>query len=471
MWITDNESIKGIDDNKIRIEYPTLLEKLSNKTIDHLAKSTNLLIFPNDIFKSDNNLAKDSMIIKSVNNKYKFQNVVGFIGCGNERLDIHSRFSSIGKNDNFLHYMLRKVLNINVINLDTKASFDEELYNLLKYIFPSYLEAALKKGILKQYKRVEYNDANIKGSIDIARHIKMNTPFVGRIAYSTREFTGDNYVIQLIRHTIEFIKASSKGSEKILNTSDGIRQDIASVVTATPTYNVEQRQKIIAKNQLNPVSHAYYTEYQDLQRLCIMILNHSKHNLGSNNAENIHGVIFDVAWLWEEYLNKVMSDKDIIHPHNRKGINDPKDNRVYVFETKTDNSAGRRRVYPDFYSKTGKFVIDAKYKKRLDNDGKDKSSKAGVMREDLYQMISYMYILKYNSANLVYPATTKKQGKTEIGTLNGYEATINKYGFNIPQDIDDYAAFSNEMTNSEMEFKEYIDSLFVKDGDDQSMQL
>ena len=68
----------------------------------------------------------------------------------------------------------------------------------------------MRKGIYKIYVRNEYNDSNVKGTIDINRHIKMNTPFLGNISYSQREFSYENYVIQLIRHTIEFIKRKKR---------------------------------------------------------------------------------------------------------------------------------------------------------------------------------------------------------------------------------------------------------------------
>ena len=45
----------------------------------------------------------------------------------------------------------------------------------------------------------------MRGTIDINRHLKLNLPFNGRVAYRTREFSHDNHVTELIRHTIEYI--------------------------------------------------------------------------------------------------------------------------------------------------------------------------------------------------------------------------------------------------------------------------
>lgn len=45
----------------------------------------------------------------------------------------------------------------------------------------------MRKGS-QDYVRNEYNDGNVKGTINIDRHIRKNIPFVGNIAYSQREY-------------------------------------------------------------------------------------------------------------------------------------------------------------------------------------------------------------------------------------------------------------------------------------------
>ena len=75
----------------------------------------------------------------------------------------------------------------------------------------------MRKGLFKTYICKKYNDGNVRGSIDVARHIKNNTPFIGNIAYSKREYSYDNYLIELVRHTIEYIKGKNCG-RKLLDT-------------------------------------------------------------------------------------------------------------------------------------------------------------------------------------------------------------------------------------------------------------
>ena len=80
------------------------------------------------------------------------------------------------------------------------------LFSLLLFLFPRYLKDALRKGLFKTYIRSQYNDNHVAGSMDIPRHISKNTPFVGNVAYSQREYSYDNALTELVRHTIEFIQ-------------------------------------------------------------------------------------------------------------------------------------------------------------------------------------------------------------------------------------------------------------------------
>lgn len=415
--------------------YPNLSKKLIDITLSTLSEDDNFLVFPSD-FTAIDDLENNSKIIETVNESVRFQNVIGFIGCENEQLEIHSRFSK-EDNDYFLHYMLQKILNINVVDLDTKLSMEEQLYQLLMYLFPRYLNAAMRKGVFKQYRLFKYNDANIKGSIDIARHIKSNSPFTGKVAYSTREFTQDNDLIQLVRYTIEFIRLSTKNGRMILNSSELTKQNVSAVVLATPSYNLGNKRKVIVANKTTPIRHAYYTEYRALQRLCLMILTHRRHSLGGE-SKNIHGILFDVAWLWEEYLN-ILLKGEFVHPRNKQ-----RKYGISLYNAMFENHKNRT-VYPDFYSKDRLVVADAKYKK-LD---------ASINREDLYQIVTYSYILKAKAAGVIYPSKSPTK-QHRIGELSGYGAEIFRQSIQIPQHVASYSEFVTTIQNTENTLKKQI---------------
>ena len=53
---------------------------------------------------------------------------------------------------------------------------------------------------------------NVCGTNDVQRYIRMNILFNGKVSCKTREHSYDNFTTELIRHRIEFIKASEFGS-------------------------------------------------------------------------------------------------------------------------------------------------------------------------------------------------------------------------------------------------------------------
>ena len=428
MRITDNQH-KIVKEEFVE-EYPKLSNLLLDRTLESLSQDERIFIFPNDL-KNSPDLEKDQKIFETVNQKIKTGNVIGFLGCGQERLTISSRFSD-KYNDHFLHYLLLKVLHINLTSLDVALSREERLYQLLMYLFPKYLQAAIRKGLYKEYHRFSYNDSNVKGVIDVVNHLKKNLPFTGNIAYTTREFTYDNPMMQLIRHTIEYIKNQKSLERGIIYTN---RENITEIIRVTPSYKQADRAKIIRLNQTKPLRHAYFREYRKLQELCLMILNREKHGLGYQD-QKIHGILFDVAWLWEEYVHTLLP-KYFIHPRNKEKLGG-----ISVF------SVGKRKVYPDFYDRERKIVLDAKYKKL-------EFTEKGINREDLFQLISYSYILKAEKAGLVFPSKDKVVDN-EIGKLAGYGALLKKWSIQIPQKSSSYREFCEMLENSEEIFKSNI---------------
>ena len=94
-------------------------------------------------------------------------------------------------------------------------------------------------------------------------------------------------------------------------------------------------------------------------------------------------------------------------------------------------------LYPDFYKDN--FIIDAKYK-HLNN---------GIERDDLYQVVTYMYCTKSNFGGYLYPDENKK--KSCRYQLMGYNGYIYLLPFHIPQYSQNYEMFIEEIRISEDE--------------------
>ena len=416
-----------------------IVSNILNKSLNQL-DAEGLFIFPEAIKKVED-LTRDQMILQEFNGKYRTGNVMGFIGYGKERLIIHSRFCN-DKEDYFLSYLLERVLNIpNIVSLDADTSSDKRLLNFLLFIFPKYLENAIRKGLYKQYIHKKYNDTNIKGKIDIPRHLTKNTPFIGSIAYSQRLFSYDNMLMELIRHTIEFIKSKSYGS---IILSD-IKEELKLIVNATQSYRTCDRQKIIEKNKKNPIRHAYFREYSALQRLCILILKSEKHDIGSG-IQNSYGILFDGAWLWEEYVNILLSSH-FYHPKNKS-----------KFGAQQLFSDGKGLIYPDFISKSTdpRLIVDAKYKP-IEN----------IRGRDYLQVLAYMYRFDASKGYYIYPDSEGQvplvlnlnKGSTYENNVSARDdVNIIKLGFKIPNKSADYDNFKMQIHESELVLQNFINS-------------
>lgn len=435
-----------------------LTRRIADKTLGQLERE-GVFVFPEFIDKAED-LTRDQIILQSVNDSYRSGNVMGFLGYGDERLIIESRFSS-EEEDYFSEYMLNRVLDIpNFVNLKPDLDQSNRLFNFLLFVFPYYLKTAMRKGLFKKYVCNRYNDANVKGRIDIARHIKQNTPFIGNVAYSQREFSYDNNLTELVRHTIEFIKRKPYGGHLLVRVKD----EVQLVVEATPTYKLYDRQRVIEANKKNPIRHAYFREYRALQRLCLLILQHQKHQIGSGSRQ-IYGILFDGAWLWEEYVNSLIGDA-FYHPMNKSGKG-----AQWLF-TKNDGGNKIGEIYPDFISRNNesRIIADAKYKP-IKNIGRE--------NRDYLQVLAYMFRFDAKTGYYLYPEAPEAEGKAEgnhdegnddallwmnkWSTYDESKATarddvsVTKHGLKIPAHARNYDEFVQQMKEREDEFLRAFD--------------
>lgn len=418
------------------------ISHIANKTIEELLEENpNLLIFPQSLGLNKDKIEELEILHLSGSKdnlkecKIKTGNLMGFIGYGNTQISITSRFARNNntKDDYFLHYLLQKVLCLNIFDLKySAASFGE--FDLLLYMFPALLKKAFAQGLVRKYKTFKNNDANIKGTVDVTRHIQNNIPFNGRVAYNNRNYTTDNSMTELIRHTIELIKTKPNGNF-VLTSDYEMIECVRTIQENTPSYSRNDLSKIVSQN-LNQFVHPFYTEYIPLQRLCLQILRFEKMNYAQNKDE-VYGVVFDGAWLWEEYLNTLLRNEGFKHPRNKS-----KEGKITLF------TEGGGERYPDFYKKN--LVLDAKYKRFEKYD-----SVSSIGRDDIHQMISYMHCLfEDDIMNGVFLYPVEKEDKKNIPkkTLKGYGGSIRAEGFVIPQNSKDFNSFVREMEKNSTDF-------------------
>ena len=407
------------------------LLSIGNKSIRQLCnENEHLLVFPLSIDDTDDRIG-DSTIVdiyaEDENSiRIKSGNIMGFVGRKNQQMKIYSRFDN-QKHDFFLHYMLQKVFSFNIFNLDFTSS-EDNVFEFLVYMFPAMLKKAMRQGVYKEYRKFRHNDANVRGTIDISRHIRENFPFRGTVAYNTKEYSFDNSITELIRHTIEYIKTIPSG-DIILSSDKTVEDSIKKIISYTPSYSHTERIKIIQDNLL-PCNHPFYTEYTALQKLCVQILRQEEIKYGTDD-DRIYGILFDGAWLWEEYLNTLLCEKGFIHPENKLGTG-----AIYLFE-----HGGQR--FPDFWKQD--IVLDAKYKKLAIN-----GNRLDIERDDVHQIMAYMYRLKASKGGIVCPYDGEKN---KIISQNmhkdSYLGSLSLYALAIPKNCSSYEDFTKLIVENE----------------------
>lgn len=407
------------------------LLSVGNKPIRQLCdENEHLLVFPLSIDDTDDRIGDSTIVDIYAENKksvrIKSRNIMGFVGRNNQQMKIYSRFDN-QKHDFFLHYMLQKVFSFNIFNWDFTSS-EDNVFEFLVYMFPAMLKKAMRQGVYKEYRKFRHNDANVRGTIDISRHIRENIPFRGTVAYNTKEYSFDNSITELIRHTIEYIKIIPSG-DIILSSDKTVEDCIKKIISYTPSYSHTERTKIIQEN-LIPRNHPFYTKYTTLQKLCVQILRQEEIKYGADD-DRIYGILFDGAWLWEEYLNTLLCEKGFIHPENKLGTG-----AIYLFE-----HGGQR--FPDFWKQD--FVLDAKYKRLAVN-----GNSLDISRDDVHQIMAYMYRLKAYKGGIVCPYDGEKN---KIISQNmhkdSYLGSLSLYTLAIPKNCSSYEDFAKRIVENE----------------------
>lgn len=449
--------LKDNDSAGTNIPQDCISDILQIAGIGRVQNASDLLVFPHSFSDLKDGVGDISILTlkdaqftngQCVSVKVCTGNLMGFVGINNTSISIHSRFTHKKANgavdesspDYFLYYMLQKVLSINVFKLEHSSSREDKILDFLLFLFPMMLKKAMAQGLYKEYQRFQHDDDRVKGTIDVNRYIKADIPFRGSISYSTREHSYDNTITQLIRHTIEYIKHHPFGHALLSNDSETL-ENVRQIVSATPTYNLRDRKRVLNANR-RPKVHPYFTNYRELQQLCVQILRFDSLKYG-DEKDRIYGVLFDGAWLWEEYLNTILKPLGFKHPENKLKLGGfPMFKKTVEDELISRNS---RKLYPDFYKEN--FILDAKYK----------HLNSGVGREDLYQVVTYMYCRTANHGGYIYP----DEGANSYSKyqLEGYYGYIHLLPTSIPQDKLSIDAFRQAMRLAENRLRDIINEI------------
>ena len=307
-------------------------------------------------------------------------NFIGNFSHNGIDIEINSRFSN-----KFLERMLNFANDIYVDDVSLGKSIDAKK-NLSKiiiyYLFIQTLERAFLLGLPKEYKDKSYHEAKVMGKVDMAKFIKNDILFVGKISSANRERQDIGDIVLVLHKALKIVQKEAKGLIRsvvnALNYLSEIRE--SRLVTPNVVHNA-----LNSKALHNPI----YAPYKKVLEYAKLIIENEKAGIKGTGKQNL-GFIVNVAELFEIYMRKLLQKE-----FKDWSVTSPK---IELYKDKFFT----RKIIPDIVMSSGDkvLVFDTKYK-RMNMQGKDQYGLGDVDRNDFFQINTYMSYYQNQGKNIV----------------------------------------------------------------------
>lgn len=290
-------------------------------------------------------------------------NLIGYVKQGELALKINSRFG-----DSFLKYIISDADGF----LELKEMGGVDCYEgyewLLAYIWNVKIKKAFRLGLPKSYETHIERISRVLGNVDLL-DFSINKK-IAKYKCSYREYRYNSLVLDL------FIEAYRQINKYDFCKSS--RSIYLSFIKAKCTYKSSIDEILNVKYFSNP----FYKDYNEVIDISKKILKNKEAEF--NSFQDNNALLFDVSMLFEYFIRKLFN-------RNKIGLLD-KYKKVYKIHS-CSLSDYERRLEPDliFERHDGLYIFDVKYKKY--------DEKFGVLREDLFQL--HTYIGQYGNDSLV----------------------------------------------------------------------
>ena len=295
---------------------------------------------------------------------------IGRFSCNGVNIIINPRFG----NKIFQHiisYATNLFLPIGSSDIQEKTKSNS--FWLIALLWKAMLNKALASNqIPKEYQTITRNQKNFRGRLIVPKHIKANSCNASMFYCTYKKLSMDNTINRTIRETYKVLE--KKGLNALVSEFSEYENRLSSLGVTSELSNINQIDTI----RYTRMNYAYFP-----------VMQLSKTILSNKNAESYSegkradvSYFIDIAELWEMYLLKLLQRKlpdeyNVYSPNAQKG--------EYLLEKNA------REIRPDIIIEKDNrvvMIIDAKYK-WYENFGK--TAKTGVSRDDLYQMVTYLY--------------------------------------------------------------------------------
>ena len=347
-------------------------------------------------------------------------------------LEVRSRFDEEDK-PWFLAAMLSQIITgedeqtISTSNEVWKG--DMEIFGFLSAVlFQNLLKRAYESGIYKTYVRIEHNDEKLRGTIDIARHLRLNA---GRndavIAYNTREHSYNNMLNHLIIITWDCLRTRYSGICDNLEKDTEFMRAIKNIEGFIGGKRAELSKCVNACRR--SITGPYYTDYEELRKLCLNILRNevSADIFSGNSDQNVCGIVIYTPDLWEKYLERAVR-KQLPQDIELKAQEELYTYQNYIDELKYNYTQKTRPDYV-FYSNEPLFILDAKFRIFDAKEEKNKTyapwEVAPADNADYDKLLRDMVNFCAHAAAIIYPyriiTDEKKDNENKVKVQPDYK--------------------------------------------------
>lgn len=327
-----------------------------------------------------------------------YAGVLFYKGC---KFNIITKYGST-----FLKRMLNFVNEIYVDNEQEKAHKDEhenQFLYIIAYLFIQSLEKAAVLGLPQQYIKHQERSHKVRGTIDFNDYLKRDIPFKGELTTKYRERLFVQEIIDVLFLALRKLERlyGNEIHSRLLGLQQLLKQHYSGRFVS---YEIIQKAKTH-----QAINNSLYSSFKKVLEYAEIILL-DKDLLPDNEKQQLAttGYLFDIAELYELYLEKLLS-------RNLPEWTVNCQNELPIYQ----QQFFARSMFPDFvlkHNQSGKVVVfDAKFKQMgMHNNDVD--------RTDLHQIHSYSGYFRNQliASGLIYPLSkdidiNKAHSKTIYG--------------------------------------------------------
>lgn len=311
-------------------------------------------------------------------NKFKIINYIGIIIFKTFSIEI---LPKSGKESLLNMLITTNFCKIEYTSISKLNIENEDLFEILSYLFSKKLKNEILKGNYKNYISVEEKLHFIKGKINFHKYVKNLSKNINEIPCNYSIFSENNLLNSLFKSAIikllKYVKKREtiKNLRLILNIFYEIKEKPLTKYTL---------QKII----FNRKNKRFYESFILMKNI---LLGDSSLHFGDNDSFSI---LFQVNTLFEKYISVLCKrlDSSTILQNSSKSLLKNGTQPILILK-------------PDIYIPNKNTIIDTKWK--IFKEIKD------IKRDDLYQMYAYLTRHKIERVILLYPLISPfPEGKT-----------------------------------------------------------